>query len=92
MKQWLTSSLWLAKVLQTVAVCLFLFGIYVLILYSVSFSFRLEFYCDLCKRNLDRHFESIKHWAIPLFNYTPLQMTINGVQGGIGNMSRGVVI
>ena len=29
------------------------------------------------------------HWAIPLFNYTPLQMTINGVQGGIGNMSRG---
>ena len=28
-------------------------------------------------------------WAIPLFNYTPLQMTINGVQGGIGNMSRG---
>ena len=31
-------------------------------------------------------------WAIPLFNYTPLQMTINGVQGGIGNMSRGVVI
>ena len=21
-------------------------------------------------------------WAIPLFNYTPLQMTINGVQGG----------
>ena len=45
----------------TVAVCLFLFGIYVMILYSVSFSFRLEFYCDLCKRNLDRHFESIKH-------------------------------
>ena len=32
------------------------------------------------------------HWAIPLFNYTPLQMTINGVQGDIGNMSRGVVI
>ena len=32
------------------------------------------------------------HWAIPLFNYTPLQMTMNGVQGGIGNMSRGVVI
>ena len=28
-------------------------------------------------------------WAIPLFNYTPLQMTINGVQGGIRNMSRG---
>ena len=27
--------------------------------------------------------------AIPLFNYTPLQMTINGVQGGIWNMSRG---
>ena len=25
-------------------------------------------------------------WAIPLFNYTPLQMTINGVQG---NMSQG---
>ena len=22
-------------------------------------------------------------WAIPLFNHTPLQMTINGVQGGI---------
>ena len=22
------------------------------------------------------------NWAIPLFNYTPLQMTINGVQGG----------
>ena len=45
----------------------FLFGIYVLILYDVSFSFRLEFYCDLCKRgftckrSLDRHFESIKH-------------------------------
>ena len=44
-----------------------LFGIYVLILYGVSFSFRLEFYCDLCKRgftckrSLDRHFESIKH-------------------------------
>ena len=32
------------------------------------------------------------YWAIPLFSYTPLQMTINGVQGGIGNMSRGVVI
>ena len=32
------------------------------------------------------------YWAIPLFNYTPLQMTINGVQGGIVNMSRGVVI
>ena len=32
-----------------------------------------------------------RQWAIPLFNYTPLQMTINGVQGGIGNMSRGVV-
>ena len=32
------------------------------------------------------------HWAIPLFYYTPLQMTINGVQGGIGDMSRGVVI
>ena len=29
------------------------------------------------------------YWAIPLFNYTPLQMTIYGVQGGIGNMSRG---
>ena len=29
------------------------------------------------------------NWAIPLFNYTPLQMTINGVQGGIVNMSRG---
>ena len=29
------------------------------------------------------------HWAIPLFNYTPLQMTINGVQGGLGNMSGG---
>ena len=28
-------------------------------------------------------------WAIPLINYTPLQMTINGVQGGIGNMFRG---
>ena len=28
-------------------------------------------------------------WAIPLFNYTPLQMTINGVQGCIGKMSRG---
>ena len=27
--------------------------------------------------------------AIPLFNYIPLQMTINGVQGGIGNMSPG---
>ena len=23
-----------------------------------------------------------KHWAIPLFNYTPVQMTIYGVQGG----------
>ena len=32
------------------------------------------------------------YWAIPLFNYTPLQLTINGVQGGLGNMSRGVVI
>ena len=39
------------------------------------------------------------YWAIPLFNYTPLQMAINGVRGGgggggggIGNMSRGVVI
>ena len=31
-----------------------------------------------------------EHWAIPLFNYAPLQMTINGVQGGIGNMSRGL--
>ena len=34
----------------------------------------------------------IVDWAIPLFNYTPLQMTINGVPGGIGDMSRGVVI
>ena len=35
-------------------------------------------------------YSSGQHWAIPLFNYTPLQMTINGVHGGIGNMSRGV--
>jgi hypothetical protein len=33
-----------------------------------------------------------EHWAIPLFSYTPLQMTINGVQGGIGNMSQGLVM
>ena len=25
---------------------------------------------------------NVMHRAIPLFNYTPLQMTINGVQGG----------
>ena len=31
----------------------------------------------------------LTEWAIPLFNYTPLQMTINGVPGGIGDMSRG---
>ena len=28
--------------------------------------------------------EANPHWAIPLFNRTPLWMTINGVQGGIG--------
>ena len=55
---------------------------------------------DLCHREyvgikkvVLKHFLAIRegHYfpIIGLFHYTPLQMTINGVQGAIGNMSRG---